>query len=118
MLKGKSLIVAIFTFVIQAIGAYSGLFSPSVSAWLGVVSFLLTILLNSQFFATGEWPLGWSNVLWITNVAGVLIQVLNYMGDHMLIEPQIVNYIIVGVNTFMLAFIKNYGGSTSVIGTR
>lgn len=113
-MKGKSIAVQVFAFLIAAVGAYGALFTAGVQAWLGVVAFALTMIMNSPFLSTGTWPQGWSNVMWITNVCGVIIQIGNYLGDHALVDPLIINYIIIGINLFLTTFIKNYGGSTTL----
>ena len=117
-MKGKSLIVQIFTLAILMIAAYSGLFSASSAAWLGVASLALTLTLNSPLLSSGSWPSGWAPVMWISNIGGILLQVLSQIGEKNLIEPNIVNYVIIGINLLLFTFIKDYGTGTSIVQKR
>ena len=112
-MKGKSLAVSILSVIVVAIASYSALFSPSAQAWLGIASFTITAVL-STFASSGTWPKGWSSVLWITNIAGVVIQVLSAIGDKALIDPAIVNYLIIGINILLTGFVKDYGSGSVV----
>lgn len=114
-MKGKSLIVQLLSFGVAVIGSYSALFSDGVQAWLGIVAFAATLLLNSDMLASGTWPKGWSAFLWISNLAGIGIQILSQIGEKGLVDPNIVNYVITGINLFVFTFIKDYGTETSIV---
>ena len=114
-MKGKSLVVSIMSVMIAAIASYSGLVAPHIQAWLGIVSFGLTILLSSQIFASGTFPKGWTTVMWITNISGIVIQLMSAIGEKGLIDPNICNYIIIGINILLTGFVKDYGSGNSIV---
>ena len=116
-MKGKSLGVSLISMAIAAIAAYSSLGSPAVAAWLGIVSFTLTLVL-STFAASGEFPKGWTAVMWITNGVGIVIQVLTAMADKQLADPVTINYVIIGINILMQTFIKDYGTGSVIENTK
>jgi hypothetical protein len=103
----KSLAVQILTVLVLLIGAYSGLFSATGQAWLGIVSMAATLVL-STFFPSGTLPSGWNKIMWITNITGVVLQLLAAIGSAGLIDPMTVNTIIIAINIFVQVFIKNY----------
>lgn len=103
----KSLAVQILTVIVLMIGAYMGTFSAGAQAWLGIVSMALTLVL-STFFASGTMPSGWTTILWITNVSGVVLQVLNAIGTAGLIDAQVINMIMIGINILLQVFVKDY----------
>jgi hypothetical protein len=103
----KSLAVQILTVLVLLIGAYSGMFSASAQAWLGIVSMAATVTL-STFFPSGTLPSGWNKIMWITNITGVVLQLLAAIGSAGLIDPMTVNSIIIAINIFVQVFIKNY----------
>ena len=116
-MKGKSLGVSLISMAIAAIAAYSSLGSPAVAAWLGIVSFGLTLVL-STFAPSGSFPKGWTAVMWITNGVGIAIQVLTAMADKQLADPTTINYVIIGINILMQTFIKDYGTGSMVENTK
>lgn len=116
-MKGKSLGVSLISMAIAAIAAYSSLGSPAVAAWLGIVSFTLTLVL-STFAASGEFPKGWTAVMWITNGVGIVIQVLTAMADKQLADPVTINYVIIGINILMQTFIKDHGTGSVIENTK
>lgn len=103
----KSLAVQILTVLVLLIGAYSGMFGATAQAWLGIVSMGATLVL-STFFPSGTLPTGWNKLMWITNITGVVLQLLTAIGSTGLIDPMMVNTIIIAINVFMQVFIKNY----------
>lgn len=113
-MKGKSLVVSILSVAVAAIASYSGLVAPHVQAWLGILSFGITLLLSSPILASGTFPQGWTSVMWITNIAGIIIQLMSAIGDKGLIDPAIANYIIIGINILLTGFIKDYGSGSIV----
>lgn len=112
-MKGKSLGVSLISMAIAAIASYSALGSPAVAAWLGIVSFGLTLVL-STLAPSGEFPKGWTAVMWITNGVGIAIQVLTAIADKQLADPVTINYVIIGINILMQTFIKDYGTGSMV----
>jgi len=103
----KSLIAQILSIVVLIIGAYSFNFSGTTLAILGIASFSITQFL-ATFMPSGTWVDGWHITTWIVNVAGVLIQVLNLVGEHNLISPMLLNQIIIGLNLIVAYIGKNY----------
>ena len=103
----KSLAVQIITVAILLIGAYAGMFTTGVQAWLGIASMALTVVL-STFFPSGEMVKGWTAVMWVTNIAGVVMQLINAMGSSCLVDAQTINMIMIGINIFIQVFLKDY----------
>ncbi len=112
-MKGKSLAVSIISAAILAIGAYAGLFTESAQAWLGIVSMALILVLN-QFFPSGTPVTGWNWVIWTTNIAAIVIQLLNATMEEGLLKPELVNGIIIAINIFIQTFLKDYNGGNSI----
>lgn len=113
-MKTKSLIVQVLTVLILAIGSYSGMFSPAVAAWLGIISMAATLTL-STFFPSGTIVTGWTWVMWATNISGVVVQILNLTSENGLIAPNITNSIIIAINIFIQVFLKDYNGGGSIV---
>lgn len=103
----KSIAVQILTVLVLLIGAYSGMFGATAQAWLGIVSMGATLVL-STFFPSGTLPTGWNKIMWITNITGVVLQLLTALGSTGLIDPMVINTIIIAINVFVQVFIKNY----------
>lgn len=114
-MKGKTLIANILSFVILAIGAYSGLFSPLWAAWLSVLSYLITLVLQLPVFTSGSMTTGVSFAQYAVLILGIVIQVLNAIGQKALLDPMITNYIVIGITLFIQVFLKEYGTGTSVL---
>lgn len=108
----KSLAVQIMTVLVLLIGAYAGFFSEGAQAWLGIVSMALTLTL-STFFPSGTLPKGWTSVMWITNVSGVALQLLNAIGNEGLVDAQTINIIMIAINTVLQVVVKNYESNTA-----
>lgn len=104
----KSLAVQILTALALLIGAYSGYLNPSAQAWLGIVSMGLTLTL-STFFPTGTFPKGWTTIMWITNISGVVMQLLNALGDNGLVNAETINIIMIAINVLLQVTVKEYG---------
>ena len=115
-MKGKSLLLNIFTIAISVLGVAAGLFTPAVASWIGLVSFALTIVLNTVF-PSGVFVSGWNIAMWITNLGGIVLQLINYAGAHALVDPQTVNYVVVAVNVLIQVLAKDFGSGTIVGGT-
>lgn len=103
----KSLAVQIMTVLVLLIGAYAGFFSSSAQAWLGITSMALTLTL-STFFPSGTLPTGWTLIMWVTNIAGVIMQLLNAIGDQGLVDAQTINIIMIAINVLMQVVVKQY----------
>lgn len=103
----KSLIVQIITILILVIGAYSGYFTSTTQAWLGVISFAATITL-STFAPSGVWVKGWSTTSLIVNIAGALVQAINVISENDLVNPQILNGFIIGLNLIIQYIGRDY----------
>lgn len=103
----KSLAVQIITVLILLIGAYAGFLSPSAQAWLGIVSMALTLTL-STFFPSGTLPKGWTTIMWVTNISGVVLQLLNALGDQGLVDAKTINMLIVAINILIQVAVKEY----------
>lgn len=108
----KSIAVQIITVLVLLIGAYVGFFSPSGQAWLGIISMGLTLAL-STFFPSGTFPKGWTAIMWVTNISGVVMQLLNAMGTQGLVEPQTINFIMIAINLILQIVIKQYGTTSA-----
>lgn len=106
-MEKKSLAVQFITVVILMIGAYTGMFNSGVQAWLGIVSMALTLGL-STFFPSGTLVKGWTAVMWALNISGIVLQLLNALGGSGLVDPQITNAIMIGINILIQVFVKNY----------
>lgn len=113
-MKAKSLAVQLLTALILVIGAYSNMLPASVAAWLGIVSMAATLILN-QWFSTGTIVKGWTWVMWATNIAGIVLQLMAAIGDNGLLAANVTNGIIIAINIFMQAFLKDYTGAGSVV---
>lgn len=122
-MKGKTLAVALIGMAISFIGAYSVYLSPLAAQWLGSIAMLLTIVLQSSFFATpgSSWPTGWKWFTWVSNGIGIVILWLNTIVDSAtpIIAPEVITGIVMGLN-IILSFVKNYPGTggESVLGGR
>lgn len=103
----KSLAVQLITAALLLIGAYSGMFSTGAQAWLGIVSMGLTLFM-STVLPTGTMPKGWTTMMWIFNLSGIVLQLLDTMGSMGLVEPKITNAIMIGLNILIQVFIKDY----------
>jgi len=110
-MKGKSLGFTILTALVLVVGSYVGYFNETVQAWLGIVS-MATLLVLSTFFKSGELVKGWSTVTVITNASMIGIQVLNLIGDKNLVDPSVINGVIIGINIFIQTFLKDYNGGS------
>ena len=104
-MKKKSLAFNLLTFAVLIIGAYAGFLTLPAQAWLGIVAFVATVVLN-QWFPSGQLIQGWNTVTWIVNIAGVLIQGITAIGDQGLLDPVIVNSVIMGINILIQTFLK------------
>jgi len=108
----KSLAVQILTVLVLMIGAYSGMFGATAQAWLGILSMGATLAL-STFFPSGTLPNGWSKIMWITNIAGIVLQLLTAVGSAGLIDAMTINTIILAINIFLQVYIKEYTLNTA-----
>lgn len=114
-MKNKTLLWQILSLSIVMLGIFGSSFGETGQKWIGVVSFSITALLQSQILSTGTWPKGWSTAMWATQIVGLIIQVGNFLVDSALIEPHVVNIMVMVLNTFMVTFVKDYGsGSTAI----
>ena len=104
----KSLVWQILSFMVAMIAGYSGLFDEKTQMVLGIISFSVTALLQSPILSTGTFPKGWDSVMWFTQIAGVLIQVVNFLGEKAVVPAMFVNMFIFTVNTIIVTFVKNY----------
>lgn len=114
-MKNKSLAWQILSFAVVLIGIYGGYFGAKGQMILGVVSFAITALLQSSMLSSGSWPKGWGVAMWITQVAGVVIQVANYMAESAFIQSEVVNVFILTINAVLTLFVKDYVGTTTKI---
>lgn len=103
----KSLAVQIMTILVLLIGAYTGLFSPEVQAWLGIAAMALTLTL-STFFPTGTLPKQWTTIMWVTNIAGVIMQLFNALGSQGLVDAQTINMVMIAINVILQTVVKQY----------
>lgn len=107
-MEKKSTFFNIATLIVLAIGAYGGLFSATVAAWLGIASMALTLTL-STWFPSGTF-VGFGNATsWVVNGAGILIQLLNATSEQALIPADVVSYVVIGINLILQVYFKEYG---------
>lgn len=110
MIERKSLAVQLITAVLLMLGAYAGMFGPIGQAWLGIVSMALTLVL-STFFPSGTPVKGWTIVMWVTNIGGIVTQLANAMNSSGVVNEKttlIINSIMIGVNIIIQVFAKDY----------
>lgn len=108
-MKNKSLAWQILSFAVVLIGIYGGYFGDKGQQILGIASFAITALLQSPMLSSGEWSKGWGTAMWITQIAGVVIQVANYLSEQAIINSMAVNMFILTVNAILTLFVKDYG---------
>lgn len=108
-MKGKTLFVNLIAFILMMLTQYTQLFSEHTQAWMGIVVIVLTAVLNSDFFKSGTFPAGWTTATYIINAMMIVIQIFNAFGANHILPPDVVNYVILSVNTFIMLFIKDYG---------
>ena len=111
-MKNKSLAWQILSFAIVLIGIYGGLFGEKGQQVLGIVSFAITALLQSPVMSSGTWPKGWGVAMWTAQIAGVVIQVANYLSDVAIIDSMAVNMFILTINAILTLFVKDYAPAT------
>jgi len=112
-MKGKGNLINLITLLIAAIAAYMPNFSPSVQAWLGIVGMTLSTVL-ATFATNGTWVKGWSETLWVTTIAGVLVQTLNLFSEAAIIPAATITGIVTGINLFINVFYKSYDGNDTL----
>lgn len=114
-MKNKTLLWQVCSLIIVLLGIYGQQFGETGQKWIGIVSFSITAFLNSKIMSTGEWPKGWSTAMWATQVFGLIVQVVNFMVEKAILDPHVVNVMIMTINVFLAAFVKDYGsGSVAV----
>ena len=111
--QAKSLIVQVLTTIILVIGSAGSLLSAKAAAFAGIISAAFTLILN-EFFPSGELVQGWSLVLWVTNLGAVALQIINMIGTVTFIDPAVINYLTIGINTLILVIAKNYGNGALI----
>lgn len=107
-MKKKSLIWQILSFAALMAGIYGGLFGPKGQEILGIASFAITAFLHSPMMSTGELPKGWTTTMWVTQIAGISIQIANYLSDNAIIDSMAVNIFIMSINSVLTLFVKDY----------
>lgn len=112
-MNGKANAVNIITFLIAMIGAYTTMFGVKEQAVLGIIGMALSTVL-ATFATNGTWVKGWSTTLWVTTVAGVVIQLLNAVGAAEFMKPSVVTGIVTGINVFINVFYKSYDGNDTL----
>ena len=106
-MEKKSLAVQLITVVVLMIGAYSGMFGTGSQAWLGIVSMAATLALTT-FFPSGTVVKGWTAVMWLVNLGGIVVQLMNAMGSAGLVSAEVTNAIMIGINIIIQVFAKDY----------
>lgn len=112
-MKGKANMINLLTMLLAAIGSYSVLFSVHTQAWLGIAGMLISTVL-ATFVTGGTWVKGWSETLWVTTIAGVVIQLTNAIGDAGFVSAGLVTGVITGINIFINTFYKSYDGTDAL----
>lgn len=104
----KSLAWQILSFAVVMAGIYGGYFGEKGQQILGIVSFAITAILQSPMLSTGEWPKGWGVAVWVTQIAGVFIQVANYLSEQEIVNAMTVNVFVLTINAILTLFVKDY----------
>ncbi len=107
-MKNKSLAWQILSFAVVLAGIYGGYFGPKGQQILGIASFAITALLQSPMLASGTWPKGWGMAMWLTQIAGVVIQVANYLSENAIVDAMAVNVFVLTINAILTLFVKDY----------
>lgn len=113
-MKGKSIVVSLISFAVAMLGLFSAGMSDQLQLILGGVTLLLTAVL-STFFKTGELPTGWTTVMWVSNIALVVMMVLNYYSGNGFINPAVVTMIGAVINAIINIFLKDYGNGSRLV---
>ena len=116
-MKNKTLIWQICSLVIVLAGIYGQSFSETGQKWIGIISFSITAFLNSKIMSTGEWPKGWSTAMWATQIVGLIVQAANFMVEKAILDPHVVNVMVMTINVFLSAFVKDYGSGSVAVDT-
>lgn len=114
-MKGKTIFVNLLSFMLLMLMQYSNTFHDSTKAWVGIVIIVLTALLNSDFFKSGSLPSGWNVATYCLNGAMLVVQIINALSEKAFIPVDVANYLILGINTFIMVFIKDYGNKKSIL---
>lgn len=104
----KSIAWQILSFLVAMIAAYSTIFGDKGQAVLGIASFAITAVLQSPILSSGYWPKGWTSAMWTTQLIGISIQLVNYLGQQAIVPPTVVNIFIMAANSIMVIFVKQY----------
>jgi hypothetical protein len=97
-------ILSVFTLVIA-----HGFGLPATALiWIGVASFTISAVLQLDIFSSGTMTRRFTVAQIIVLAGGVILQVVNYMGDHLLIDPSLVNYLVIGLTFIIQKFVKVY----------
>lgn len=113
-MKGKSVAFQIIATLVLVAGAYMSNFNPSIQEWIGVFVFAGTLLLHSPILSSGSLPQGWSWVVWASNLGAITLQVGSYLSEHSLVDPSVLNGVMIGVNLFLSTWVKDYGSGSMV----
>lgn len=105
-MKGKTIATQIITAMILLLAAFAGNFGGEVASWIGIASMVLSLVL-STFFSSGVMTGTWTVVMWVTNIAGIVIQVLNATGEQGLIAASVTSAIVIVINILLQVFFSN-----------
>ena len=115
-MKNKTLAWQILSLLAVLLSVYSGLVGETGQKIFGLVSFIVTALLQSKILSTGSWPKGWTQAMWATQIVGILVQIANFMTEKAYVDPQVTNIIIMTINAFLVTFVKDYGNGSVATG--
>lgn len=107
-MKGKSRAYQLIATLVLIVGAYMSNFSENIQVWLGAFVAIGTMLLASPLLSSGAWPKGWNWVTYSLNIGAILIQAGAYLGEHALVNPAILNGVMIGINLFLSTWVKDY----------
>jgi len=116
-MKNKTLLWQILSLIIVMSGIYGHNFEENTQKWIGIISFAITAFLNSKIMSSGEWPKGWSTAMWATQIVGLVVQIANFMVEKAVVDPHVVNVMIMTVNAFLATFVKDYGSGSVAVDT-
>lgn len=101
-MKNKTLIANILGAVLTFALAYKGVVSPQTAMALGIVIAIINPILKSPIFESSPMLPSWTLALWISNIASIILQIVNGVAGYGIISPELLNMITIGINTTII----------------
>lgn len=111
-MKNKTLAWQILSLAAVLTGIYGGFAGETGQKIFGLISFAVTAVLQSKILSSGQWPKGWTEAMWATQIVGIIIQIANFLTDHYYVDPHITNVVVMTINAFLATFVKDYGSGS------